>query len=190
MRIGILIVIAILPAVCVGDNPDFETVDGGALYLLRSGVETHRAEFDIAADCEQIASIMNEAEPAVSWYCSTSVPDIVMKCEISGFEMDSEAESETGFQMSESLEFSLVLNRGVARGSSDLGVPISFNYTKSNNGFLLTSNYPYAAVNYFTRAVYRLIIDADTGAVQVREIGGGANGNGQCQSDEPVWRAD
>lgn len=190
-RIKTLVVVLILPAVCAGDNLDFNTVEGGALYLKRglpgivgSEVETHRAEFDVAADCEHVAKIMNQAEPNVSWYCSTSMPDIEMTCEISGFELDSKAESETGFQAPKSLEFNLVLNRGVARGSSDLGVLLGFNYTESNSGYLLTSDYPYAAENYFTRAVYLLIIDARTGAVQIRDIGGGANGDGQCKTVE------
>jgi len=58
-----IILLAFIPLVCVGDNPDFETVEGGALYLTRSDFETHRAEFDIAEDCEHVARIMNEAEP-------------------------------------------------------------------------------------------------------------------------------
>lgn len=183
-KIGTLFLAANLPIVCVGDNPDFETVEGGALYLLRSGVETHRGEFDIAEDCEHVAAIMNEAEPAVRWYCSTSVPDIVMNCEISGFALDPGAETETSVQVPESLEFSLVLNRGVAQGASDLGVPISFDYTESDSGYLLTSDYPFASENYFTRAVYLLIIDSATGVVQVRDMGGGENGNGECAPSE------
>lgn len=42
---------------------------GTELFLLRSGVETHRAVFDIAADCELIAKTMNKAEPKVKWFC-------------------------------------------------------------------------------------------------------------------------
>ncbi len=185
---------AVFPIVCVGDNPDFEPVEGGALYLLRSEVETHRAEFVDASDCEHVAKIMRKAEPAVSWYCSTSVPDIVMNCEISGFEL--EAETENSFRGSEllafvkggSLDFSLVLNRGVARGvargSTELDVRMSFKYTESDSGYLLTNDDPYASGNYFPRAFYLLIIDSTTGAVQVRDIGGGANGNGECKPVE------
>ena len=42
---------------------------GDQLYLLRSGIETHRAVFDYAADCEFIAKTMNKAEPDVTWFC-------------------------------------------------------------------------------------------------------------------------
>ena len=181
---------AVFPIVCVGGNPDFETVEAGALYLLRAAVETHRTEFDDASDCELVATTMSEAEPMVSWYCSTSVPDIVMNCEISGFEL--EAGAETGFLGPEvvafvkggSLVFSLVLNRGVARGSMELDVPMFFKYTESDSGYLLTSDFPFASGNYFTRAFYLLIIDSATGAIQVRNIGGGANGNGECKPVE------
>ena len=197
-KVMALCVTAVFPLVCVGDNPDFETVEGGALYLLRpigipslrQEVETHRAEFDVAYDCEHVATIMNKAEPRVSWYCSTSVPDIVMNCEISGFEL--EAGAETGFLGPEvvafvkggSLVFSLVLNCGVARGSMELDVPMFFKYTESDSGYLLTSDFPFASGNYFTRAFYLLIIDSATGAIQVRNIGGGANGNGECKPVE------
>ena len=42
---------------------------GTELFLLRSGVETHRAVFDEAGDCELIAKTMNKAEPRVKWFC-------------------------------------------------------------------------------------------------------------------------
>ncbi|RDH84510.1 MAG: hypothetical protein DIZ80_03255 [endosymbiont of Galathealinum brachiosum] len=43
--------------------------DGTELYLLRRGMETHRAIFDEASDCELIAKTMNKAEPKVKWFC-------------------------------------------------------------------------------------------------------------------------
>lgn len=54
---------------CVAEAQRRDTVVGGALYLNRLGVETHRAEFDYAADCELVAKIMNSAEPLVDWHC-------------------------------------------------------------------------------------------------------------------------
>ena len=120
---------------------------------------------------------MNEAEPSVHWHCSTSVPDIALNCEISEFELEAEA----GFQPPESLLFSLVLNRGVARGSSGLPLPLTFfTYAESDSGYLLTSDHPYVSGNYFTRAIYLLIIDSTSGAVEVRDIGGRTNGSGEC----------
>ena len=50
--------------------------------------------------------------------------------------------------------------------------------------YLLTNDDPYASIAYFSPAVYLLIIDSATGAVQVRDIGGGANGNGECKTVE------
>ena len=173
-----LLPMLLLPIIALADNPDFETVEGGALYLLRSEVETHRAEFVYASDCEHVAKIMNEAELAVSWHCSTSVPDIVMNCEISGFVID--AKPNNLALIPEKLVFSIVLNRGLAQESSDLDLPMDFNYTKSDKGYLLTNDYPYASGNAFSRAVYLMIIDSISGAVEVRDIGGGANGKGVC----------
>ena len=43
--------------------------EGSELYLLRSGTETYRAEFEYPEDCQHIAKIMNKAEPLVKWYC-------------------------------------------------------------------------------------------------------------------------
>ena len=50
------------------DAQELTKVDGGALYLTRAGVETHRAEFAFAADCEHVAGILNAAEPLVNWH--------------------------------------------------------------------------------------------------------------------------
>ena len=183
--LSIVCFVVFFPILCPADNPDFKTVEGGALYLMRglpniegTSVETHRAEFDIAADCEHVAKIMNEAEPAVHWYCSTSVPDIMMNCEISGFEI--KAEPDVVAMIPEKLVFSIVMNRGLATGSVDLDLPMDFEYTESDKGYLLTNNYTYASGNSFTKAIYLMIIDSTSGEVEVRDIGGGANGNGTC----------
>jgi len=42
--------------------------NGKTLYLER-GVETKRAKFVYAQDCQLIAKHMNAAEPRASWYC-------------------------------------------------------------------------------------------------------------------------
>ena len=177
------ICIAVLwPYVCLASAQELKTVEGGALYLTRAGVETHRAEFVFAADCEHVARILNQAEPLVDWHCSTSVPDIVMDCEINGVTLDTDAPA--GLQLPKSLPFFLVLNRGAARGSSELGAPLGFTYAESGANYLLTSDYPYAAGNSFTRAVYLLIIDSAAGTVEVRDIGGKSNGAGHCKLAE------
>ena len=42
--------------------------NGKTLYLER-GVETRRAKFVYAQDCQLIAKKMNAAEPRANWYC-------------------------------------------------------------------------------------------------------------------------
>jgi hypothetical protein len=44
------------------------SANGKTLYLER-GVETKRAKFVYAEDCQLIAKQMNAAEPTASWYC-------------------------------------------------------------------------------------------------------------------------
>ncbi len=166
----------------VAKAQELEKVEGGALYLTRVGVETHRAEFDVAADCEYVARILNEAEPLADWHCSTSVPSVIMDCEISGVKFDPAWTPD--FLLPESLGFSLVLSRGVARGRSGLGFPLDFEYTESGSSYLLTNDYPYAAGNYFTKAAYVLILDTSTGIVEVLDIGGKRNGTGRCARAE------
>ncbi len=182
VRILFLCIAALCAFVYVAKAQELERVEGGALYLTRAGFETHRAEFVFPADCEHVARIMNEAEPLVDWHCSTSVPDVIMDCEISDFKFD--PAWAPGVQLPESLRFSLVLNRGVATGRSDLGAPLDFEYTESGSSYLLTNDYPYAAGNYFTAAIYVLIIDSSTGSVEVLDIGGKRNGTGQCARAE------
>ena len=184
VRVLALCIAALCAFVYVAEAQGVERVEGGALYLTRQFVETHRAEFDVAADCEHIARILNEAEPRVDWHCSTSVPDVFMDCEISDFKLDLAAPTSGLPQVEFPLRFSLVLNRGIAYGRSDLGVPLNFEYTQSESSYLLVSDYPYAAGNYFTMAVYSLIIDTFTGSVEVLDIGGKRNGTGQCSRTE------
>ena len=182
--ISTLCIVALFPTSASGNNPDFKTVEGGALYLIRLGVETHRAEFLSPEDCQHVASIMNRAEPSVRWHCSTSVPDIVLSCEISGFELDADAES----WQPESLEFSLTLNRAVAR-SWDLPPALTFfEYSESDSGYLLTNDFPYPSGHYLSRAIYHLVIDSKSGEVTVRDIGGRNNGSGKCTPVEISYR--
>ena len=47
---------------------DTVSANGKTLYLER-GVETKRAKFVYAEDCQLIAKQMNAAEPRASWYC-------------------------------------------------------------------------------------------------------------------------
>lgn len=169
-------------AIATAERNSLEPVEGGALFLTRLGVETRRAEFLNPADCQHVANIMNGAEPLARWHCSTSEPDIRLACTISGFELGEEAAQE-GFSMPRSLPFRLVLNRGNAWGESEVGVPLMFKYTESDSSFLLTNDYPFASGNYFTSAVYLMVIEKATGAVEIQDIGGRDNGSGVCSPD-------
>ena len=180
VRILSLCIAALCAFTYVAEAQELEKVEGGALYLTRAGVETLRAEFGIAADCQSVARILQVAEPLVDWHCSTSVPDVIMDCEISDVNFDPAWTQ--GLLLPDSLGFSLVLNRGVATGFSDLGLVLLFKYTESGSSYLLTNDYPYAAGNYFTAATYVLIIDSSTGSVEVLDIGGKRNGTGQCST--------
>jgi hypothetical protein len=182
MRMLTVCIAGLCAFICVAEAQEMKRVEGGALYLTRAGVETHRAEFVFAADCEHVATILNKAEPLMDWHCSTSVADIRMEYEISGFKLDQTVSP--GPRLPESLKFSLVLNRGVARGRSALGFPLDFKYTESGSSYLLTNDYPYASGNSFTRAVYLLILESSAGSVEVRDIGRKRNGTGQCVRSE------
>ncbi|NIT12955.1 MAG: hypothetical protein GTN99_01525 [Candidatus Dadabacteria bacterium] len=175
--------IIVFAGVSSADNPEFETTEGGALYLNRLGFETHRAEFIYAADCEHVAKIMNEAEPLVDWYCSTSVPDINLSCSVRGVSVDAPPEVKAEVTIPESFEFKLRLNRGKAFGISEdySYLPLDFDYTQSADSFLLTSDYPYASGNYFTMAVYTLRINTSGETLEVLDIGGKTNGIGNCR---------
>lgn len=160
-----------------------ERVEGGSLYLMRMGFETHRAEFDDANDCELIAKTMNEKEPSVNWYCSTSVPDINLSCSVRGVSIDVPPEVETVVTIPESFEFELKLNRGKAYGISEdySYLLLNFDYTRSADSFLFTNNYPYASGNYFTSAVYILRVNTSKETLEVLDIGGDTNGVGNCR---------
>lgn len=160
-----------------GESHCFKRVEGGALYLMRSGVETHRAEFDSADDCRHVAKIMNEAEPLVRWYCSTSVPAIEFVCNISNVLIKN---TETGDVKTENFHFSMILNRNKATTSLTPAIS-SFGYIESAKYFLLTNDYPYANGNYFSRAVYSIKINRNDDSVTVTDINNEVNGEGTCR---------
>lgn len=151
-------------------------VEGGALYLNRHGVETHRAEFDYADDCKLIAQAMSEKEPAVKWYCSTSEVPVSYKCKIHNVTFKG-AESKS--QEASDLEFGLELSRGVA--TSTLQIPMNtFRYQLAGNVLKLTNDYKYVEGNLYSAAVAYIRIDATTGNSQVLSFDLKGNGEGQC----------
>jgi len=85
----------------------FQTVEGAALYLMRSNFETHRAEFTNAQDCEHIAKTMNKAEPLVRWYCSTSTLPVNYTCKVSNVQVTN---TDTNEVKTVNASFSLSLN--------------------------------------------------------------------------------
>ena len=126
-----------------------KVVDGGSLYLVRSGFETHRAEFNYAQDCELIAKTMNEKEPNVTWLCSTSEMPVEYQCSLNGVTI---INSDKNTKEVLDFDFSLSMNRGKAKTSLTTAVN-SFDYVKSGNVIKLTNDYPYVSGNYFSSAV-------------------------------------
>lgn len=158
-----------------------EAVEGGSLYLVRNGFETHRAEFDDALDCEYIAKVMNEKEPLVTWLCSTSEKPRVFSCLIKGLTIiDHDGE----VSVIPSMDFELSLNRG--RASSDLPSPRwnvakSFTYTETDQVIKLTNDYPYVAGNFISYAIAYITIDPETSAARALDFDMQDNGSGQCK---------
>lgn len=169
---------------CFSENRDFKTVEGGALYLRRGPLsfETHRAEFDYPADCEFVAKILRKEEPLANWYCSTSVPDIKLKCQIKDFEIVLPESEKTKWNSPKEFGFKLVLNREVAHGELKLNYqpPFDFDYKENDSGYLLTNNYKYVSGNYFTSAFYILSIRKNDLTFEALNIGGQKNGTGNC----------
>lgn len=66
---SIFVVAIISLSVCTVVYAGWGSDPGTELYLLRSGIESHRAVFDYAGDCDLIAKTMNKAEPNVNWFC-------------------------------------------------------------------------------------------------------------------------
>ncbi|MEZ8107330.1 hypothetical protein [Vibrio cortegadensis] len=155
----------------------FETVEGGALYLKRFGIETLRAEFTNAADCELIAKNMSAAEPNVSWYCSTSTAPVVLKCNLNDVTVKN---TDKGTQTTESIDFKMTMNRGKA--STDLTSAISsFDYNYSEPYLMLSNNYPYVDGNFFSRAITKLRLNLETGEIVALDINMSPNGTGHCK---------
>jgi hypothetical protein len=158
---------------------NIQTVEGGALYLIRSGVETYRAEFLDKEDCKYIAKIMNEAEPLVRWHCSTSSLPIKYKCSISNIRIKN---TETGEVTTENVDFVMSLNRNKASTSRSLDPAFSsFDYEESEKYLVLTNDYPYVNGNYGSRAVYKIRVNTQNGSVAVLDINMDINGEGICE---------
>ncbi len=153
-----------------------ETVGGGSLYLNRSGVETHRAEFNFAQDCELVAKAMNEKEPLVEWYCSTSQPSIEYDCNIQNVTI----ENWEGTKSTSDLKFSILMTRGKARTtlSDALG---SFNYEQTDSIIKLSNDYPYLTGNYLSKAITYIRIDTVSGITNILNYGLTNNGKGTCK---------
>lgn len=157
---------------------NFETIDGGALYLKRFGVETLRAEFTSAADCRLIAKNMRAAEQRSHWFCSTSEAPITFNCnlnKVTVINTDKGTQSTTG-----KFEFKITLNRGKAN-SEELSPAISsFDYEYSKPYLMLTNDYLYVDGNYFSRAITKLRLNRETGKLVALDINMSPNGSGDC----------
>jgi len=153
-----------------------KVVEGGSLYLVRSGFETHRAEFDYAQDCELIAKAMNEKEPNVKWLCSTSEIPVEYQCNLKGLTI---INSDKNTKEVLDLDFSLSLNRGKAKTSLTSSVS-SFDYVKSGNVIKLTNDYPYVSGNYFSSAMAFITINTDTSESIAINFNLKENGKGKC----------
>ncbi len=155
----------------------FQTVEGAALYLMRSNFETHRAEFTNSQDCEHIAKTMNEAEPLVRWYCSTSILPIKYICKVSNVQVTN---TDTSAVKTVNASFSLSLNRKKA-STTLTSAASSFAYEKSEKYFSLTNDYPYVNGNYFSRAFYKIKLNRQNGEFMVSDINFKENGRGTCE---------
>lgn len=156
---------------------NIQTVEGGALYLIRSGIETYRAEFLDKEDCKYIAKIMNEAEPLVRWHCSTSSLPIKYKCSISNIRIKN---TDTGEVTTENVDFVMSLNRNKASISLTSAIS-SFDYEESEKYLVLTNDYLYVNGNYFSRAIYKIRVNTQNGSAAVLDINMDVNGDGICK---------
>ncbi|EGQ7835440.1 hypothetical protein V3H38_23000 [Vibrio parahaemolyticus] len=155
----------------------FETVEGGALYLKRFGVETLRAEFTNAEDCELIAKNMSAAEPNVSWYCSTSTDPVALKCNLNDVTVKN---TDKGTQTTESIDFKMTMNRGKANTNLTSAIS-SFDYHYSEPYLMFSNDYPYVDGNYFSRAITKLRLNLETGEIVALDINMSPNGTGHCK---------
>lgn len=156
---------------------DFKTVEGGALYLERAGVETLRAEFTDASDCELIAKNMREAEPRVRWYCSTSTEPVEFNCTLRNVVIKN---TDQNTQTIENFDFKMQINRGIA--DTNMHAAISrFNAKSSKPYLILKNNYPFIDDNYFSRAITTLRLNSTTGELVSLDINMLQNGVGSCE---------
>lgn len=154
----------------------FEPVEGGALYLKRFGVETLRAEFTSAADCELIAKKMSAAEPNVSWYCATSTAPVVLKCNLNDVTVKN---TDKGTKTTNSIDFELTMNKGKARTNLTSAVD-SFDYKHSESYLLFDNDYSHVDGNIYSRAITKLRLSVETGELVALDINMSPNGTGRC----------
>lgn len=157
---------------------DFPYTKGGTLYLKRGGnpglsdpVETRRAEFLIAEDCELIAKIMQKAEPNVEWYCSTSEEPIIYNCEFDGVKYK---DVETKKQMVEKGSFKVSIERGKAFADFTWDVNVEKETIEFKN------TYPYKD-DALAKAKDKMKIDIKSGNLKIFDILENQNGSGKCK---------
>ncbi len=153
-----------------------KTIEGSSLYLVRSGFETHRAEFNYAQDCQLIAKTMNEKEPNVKWLCSTSEKPREFDCNLKGVTIVN-----TDKNTKEVMDFSfkLSLNRGKATTTLTAAVS-SFHYAESGKIIKLTNDYPYVSGNYYSSAITYLTIESEKLNLKAINFDLQDNGSGNC----------
>jgi hypothetical protein len=173
----IAILACIFNTAVLAEPHNFKTVEGGALYLLRAGTETHRAEFENSEDCAYIAKIMSEKEPAVKWYCSTSATPIEYHCNFTNITIKNEKNEATSI----STEIKIRMDRGKAASfAQELNIN-TFDYEKTDKYLMLTSDYPYASGNYITSAIYKIKINIKNKKAEILNIDLDTNGTGSCK---------
>jgi hypothetical protein len=157
---------------------DFNFVEGGSLYMKRFRVETLRAEFINASDCELIAKNMRAAEPNVDWYCSTSTEPIILNCHLKNV-LIKNTDKKTA--STENFNFKISINRGKATTDDLTSAIDSFDSKRSKPYLILTNDYRDVDENYYSRAITTLRLNLDTNELVALDATMNQNGIGNCQ---------
>jgi len=177
MKFLIMILGIIMPSMSYSKD---NFVTGGSLYLIRGGLETHRAEFNYSQDCELIAKAMNDKEPNVKWFCSTYQKPTELNCNLKGVTI---INTDMHTKEKLDLDFKISMTRGKATTTLSSAIS-SFDYTESKKLIKLTNNYLYISDNYLSEAVNYIIIDSETLKSKVINSDLQENGSGYCAASK------
>jgi hypothetical protein len=149
---------------------------GGSLFLKRNKIETLRAEFYAAEDCELIADAMQKKEPDVRWYCSTSEPDQVFECDIK----ELRPIDENGKVVDFGKELKVTMNRDQALVSFRPSVA-SYKAVKGKDEVRLTSDSVYPNGNSYIKVTALSEINTKTGKMVFKGTDGKKTGEANCK---------